>query len=142
MWTYTNTDELCHYGVIGMKWGVRTARATGKVAKATGKAIGKSAKRIAKRDVSNMKKANQKASNDLAKVKAKANKIKAKGKGLGHTMDANSRIVQGYANAGPKHAKAFTKTFAGRVLLPGASLPGVIPGKTAVKLLIKSRPGL
>lgn len=33
MWKYQNTDELCHYGVLGQKWGVRKDYSKGGIIK-------------------------------------------------------------------------------------------------------------
>ena len=88
MWQYTNSDELYHYGVIGMKWGVRRAarknRANSRLEKKalkydikSAKALRKSEKLHAKYDLETSNKAAKKAANysiKAAKALKKANK--------------------------------------------------------------------
>jgi hypothetical protein len=51
MWQYNNTDELCHYGVLGMRWGHRKNRAV----QDAHKAYKQSKKEYRKESVKNLK---------------------------------------------------------------------------------------
>ncbi len=73
---YETSDELCHYGVPGMKWGVRRGRAT----QAYGKAVRK----------------RQKLEDRSAKLQIKANKKLLKASKRLSTATSTSKITKAY----------------------------------------------
>lgn len=99
MWTYRHTDELYHYGILGMRWGQRRA------ARTTG---GLSKRRRAKRDDSSPD------SKKLASIRKK----KVKQMSNQELRDANQRLqlesqykdLSGKRNVGKKVVQAFIAT--------------------------------
>ena len=82
MWEYNNTNELMHYGVLGMKWGKR---------KGSVKSIGSKVKGVGKKLTTPSGVVTE--SRETTKQKAKLNYLKKERKAL-NKQDQNSRMAK------------------------------------------------
>lgn len=83
MWEYNNTDELYHYGVLGMRWGRRKARYTSKDYRRT--------KNLRKKKVSQM------SNKELQEVN-KRMELESRYGSLSGNKNLGKKIVKGFSS--------------------------------------------
>lgn len=127
--SYYNDQYLAHYGVLGMKWGVRKQRKELKAEK-------KAHKRA-------IKDADSKEARAQAKAKYKEFKRggRSKGQRVADALFANSTDVRAYMKQGKSHGEAFLRSWADNAITYGAISALASVGKQAVTRVAAKKVG-
>lgn len=135
-----NNNELMHYGVLGMKWGMHRARKTGNTYKYKSFSTKRYERKAAKTNDQNKKRIYSNRAKESAKIDAKEQKIAAN-QSLGKTVASRLLLNSGFGAKSYQRIRAMTGISKGKAAVFAfldSGLTGGIGHRVAKGIVIRS----